>query len=79
MTLEELSHDTFYNMENYSQLVIDLVDEVEELYTYEENRNSFGALAYKVRNVIEVIDKSREHDLKALKDLYRILNDELEK
>ena len=79
MTLEELSHDTFYNMENYSQLVIDLVYEVEGLYTYEEELNSFGALAYKVRNVIEVIDKSREHDLKALKDLYRILNDELEK
>lgn len=77
MTLEELSHDTFYNRENYSQLVIDLVDEVEELYTYEEAQDSFGALAYTVSNVIEIIDKGREHDLKALKVLYRILIDSL--
>jgi hypothetical protein len=79
MNLEELSHDTFYRMENYSQIVIDLVSDAEDLYTYEENKYGFGALAYTVGNVIEVIDKTREHDLKALKDLYRILMDELEK
>ena len=29
-TLEQLSQDSFYNMQNYSQLTIDLIQEAEE-------------------------------------------------
>lgn len=78
-TLKELSHDTFYKMENYSQLVIDLVEEVEELYTYEEDMMSFGAMHYTVDNILEVIDKSRTHDVEALEVLSSILDQEIEK
>ena len=78
MTVEELSHDTFYKMENYSQIVIDLVSDFEDLYTYKENEDEFGALAYIVGNVLEVIDKTRYHDCKALEVLYKILMDEIE-
>lgn len=78
-TLKELSHDTFYKMENYSQLVIDLVQEVEELYTYKEDIMSFGAMYYTVDNILEVIDKSRTHDVEALEVLSSILDQEIEK
>ena len=78
-TLEELSHDTFYKMENYSQLVIDFVDEVEELFEDEVDPTSFGAMRYKVENVLDVIDKSRTHDIEALKSLSVILKIEHEK
>lgn len=30
-TLEELSHDSFYNMQNYSQITIDFIQELEEM------------------------------------------------
>lgn len=78
-TLEELSHDTFYKMENYSQLVIDFVGEVEELFDEELEPTSFGAMRYKVENVLEVIDKSRTHDIEALESLSVILKIEHEK
>lgn len=77
-TLKELSHDTFYKMGNYSQIVIDLVSDAEDLYTYEESRDSFGALAYNVSILLEVIDKTREHDVEALKVLHKLLMDEIE-
>lgn len=78
-TIKELSHDTFYKMENYSQLVIDLVDEVEELFNEEEDTTSFNAMSYAVNNVLEVIDKARTHDVEALEALSAILKIESEK
>ena len=79
-TLEQLSHDSFYKMQNYSQLTIDLVEKAEELYSseYEVRPEEFGALAYKIDTVLEVIDKSLEHDVKALETLYFILSNEIE-
>ena len=79
-TLEQLSQDSFYNMQNYSQLTIDLIQEAEDLYLYEYEVESveFGALAYKIDTILEVIDKSLEHDVKALEALYFILSNEIE-
>ena len=78
-TLEQLSQDNFYNMQNYSQLTIDLIQEAEDLYLYEYEVESveFGALAYKIDTILEVIDKSLEHDVKALEALYFILSNEV--
>lgn len=78
-TLEELSHDTFYKMQNYSQLVIDLVQETEDLYTYESDDTSFGAMRYEVDNILEIIDKSRVYDVEALQSISKILGQEIEK
>ena len=75
-TLKELSHDTFYNMQNYSQLIIDLIEEAEDALS--SNRDMVGALAYKIDTILEVIDKSLEHDVKALETLYFILSNEVE-
>lgn len=78
-TLEELSYSTFYQMENYSQLVIDLVEEVEDLFNYKENDISFGAKKYEIENILEIIAKTRTVDIEALKSLIKILDDELTK
>ena len=79
-TLEELSHDTFYKMQNYNQVTIDLVEKAEELYSseFEVIPEEFGALAYEIDTILEVIDKSLEHDVKALETLYFILSNEME-
>ena len=74
MNIEEISHETYYNMENYSQIVLDLVSEVEDV----DDNTNFGAFAYDISNILEIIDKSREEDIKILKHLKRIVNDEIE-
>jgi hypothetical protein len=39
-TLKELSHDSFYNMQNYSQITIDYIQELEMILDfYEEEKN----------------------------------------
>lgn len=77
MTLDQLSHNTFYKMENYSQLIIDLVEETEDLITYDDKAEDFGALKYNVENVLQVIDKERKHDVEALEALLKILEEEI--
>jgi hypothetical protein len=78
-TLEELSITTFYKMDKYSQLVIDLVEEVEDLFTYDSGEESFGALSYTVSNVLEIIDQNRHEDIEALTILSEILNSHITK
>lgn len=77
-TLEELSHHTFYKMENYSQLVIDLVEEVEETATYREGIDTLKSINYRVSNVLEIIDRSRVDDVEALELLSKIIDQKIE-
>ena len=79
MTLEELSYSTSYEMENYSQLLIDLVEEVEDLVSFNSALAFFGAKKYDIQNILEIIDKTRTADIEALKSLIKILDDELAK
>lgn len=76
-TLEQLSHDTFYSMEKYSQLVIDFVQEVEDLLTSNSDEESLGSLLYTIDNVLEIIDKNRLYDLEALESLSNILRSKI--
>lgn len=78
-TIKELSHITFYEMNNYSQLVIDLVQETEDLFNESElpSNDNFGALKYQVDNVLEVIDKTRTHDVEALESLSFLLDEKI--
>jgi len=75
--LEQLSHDTYYNMEKYSQLTLDLVSDAEDLYTYQKGKDDFGALAYTVDNVLEVIARDRYDDIEALETLSGVLKSEI--
>lgn len=77
-TIEQLSHDSFYNMHEYSQLAIDLIEKAEDLYEDDYENSAFGALAYEISTILEVIDKNRVSDIKALETLYFILSNEVE-
>jgi hypothetical protein len=77
-TLKELSHSVFYDMGNYSQLIIDFVQQAEHIF-YDEvsKKDDFGALSYDIENVLEIIDKTRTHDVEALEILSILLNEKL--
>ena len=77
-TIEQLSHDSFYNMHEYSQLAIDLIEKAEDLYEDDYENSALGALAYEISTILEVIDKNRVSDIKALETLYFILSNEVE-
>ena len=65
MTLQELSSKTFYSMQNYSQLIIDLVDVAEqdlETLTPVEKR----AEIYTLTNLLKVIDPLKKEDIEAI-------------
>ena len=77
-TLEELSHNLFYKIGDYSQLVIDLVEEVEDAIIYDEGIDTLKSINYKVSNVLEVIDKNRIADIEALELLSKFINEMIE-
>lgn len=78
-SLLELSNSIYYDMGNYSQLVIDLVQGGEQLFNSEDSKSDdFGALIYDVDLVLEIIDKTRTHDVEALNCLSCLLNEKLE-
>lgn len=66
-SIKEASSKTFYEMEKHSQLVIDLIDEIEDSNL--DNLESRGALIYEIENVLEIIDPKRIDDIKVLTDL----------
>lgn len=74
-SIEELSKDSFYNMQNYSQLIIDFIQDFEDIDTKEE----LGSISYRMDCVLEIIDKSRENDVNALKFLLNASKEVLEK
>lgn len=74
-SIEELSKDSFYNMQNYSQLIIDFIQDFEDIDTKEE----LSSISYRMDCVLEIIDKSRENDVNALKFLLKASKEVLEK
>lgn len=70
-TIEQLSHDTFYSMEKYSQIVIDFVQDFEDIQTKEE----LGSFSYQLDLVLETIDVSRTDDVEVLKNLQLLLKE----
>tara|TARA_R110000782_G_C14489864_1_gene377168 strand:+ start:98 stop:388 length:291 start_codon:yes stop_codon:yes gene_type:complete len=64
-SIEELSKDSFYNMQNYSQLIIDFIQYYEDV----ETKAELTTIIYDMDLVLEVIDKTRKNDVNALKFL----------
>ena len=65
MTLQELSSKIFHSMQNYSQLIIDLVEVAEqdiERLTPVEKR----AEIYTLTNILKVIDPLKKEDIEAI-------------
>lgn len=74
--LSEISNKVFHGMKNYSQLTIDFVQEVEQLYTtYEVSSEKFGAKNYDIHLILEIIDPLRTHDIEVLNELSEILEE----
>jgi hypothetical protein len=78
--LEELSHKTYYQMEKYSQLTIDMVEDVHTLLSDAEDGMSAqmfneynGAKQYEINNILEIINPELKDDIEALKTLIEIL------
>lgn len=69
--IEELSHDTFYSMEKYSQIVIDFVQDFEDIQTKEE----LCSFSYQLDLVLEIIDASRTDDVEVLKNLQLLVKE----
>jgi hypothetical protein len=72
-TIEELSDKTFYQMENYSQLIIDLVEEVEEEIS-DGKIDGLKSKSYEIGLILEIIDKTRIYDIEALELLLQIID-----
>lgn len=79
-TLEELSHDSFYNMQNYSQITIDFIQELEDLV----NPDNYGkdnkvrtsrleSISYKISTVLDVLNPELKTDKEALLNLIEII------
>jgi predicted AAA+ superfamily ATPase len=82
--LQQLSHDSFYNMRNYSQITIDYIEDVEDILSAEyygegEKEDVLKAISYNVSNVIEIISPALETDVNAFFKLDKIINEYLDK
>ncbi len=80
-TIEELSHDTFYKMEKYSQIVIDYVEDAEHIintdaYDREVDRQrEIDSLRYDIDVLLEVMNPELTDDVLMLMELETLLND----
>ena len=74
--IEELSDKTFYQMENYSQLIIDLVEEIEDEIE-EEKIDRLKSKSYEIDLILEIIDKNRVYDIEALELLSQIIDSKI--
>ena len=63
---------------NHSVYNYYLIEKAEDLYEDDYENSAFGALAYEISTILEVIDKNRVSDIKALETLYFILSNEVE-
>jgi hypothetical protein len=78
--MNDLSSKVYYDMGNYSQLIIDLVEEGYSLFNdLDTLKENFMSLQYDVDAILEIIDPKRLKEIEALKKLSILLNNEYEK
>lgn len=78
--LEQLSHDSFYNMQDYNQVTIDYIDDLEVLLNNcEDNteniKDSLGALSYRISTILDVINPALKTDKEALLKVIEIIEE----
>jgi hypothetical protein len=68
-------------MSNYSQLLIDLVEEIEDLLDpfdiTDVNYTSLEAKIYYIENILEIIDPERISYIEILNNLIKILEEQI--
>ena len=78
--MNDLSSKVYFDMGNYSQLIIDLVEEGYSLFNdLDTLKENFMSLQYDVDAILEIIDPKRLKEIEALKKLSILLNNEYEK
>jgi hypothetical protein len=71
--IKDISRRTFYEMEKFSQFVIDVVEEVVESDLTDSTVRE--ALVYDIENVLDIISPERVDDIEVLTDLKKVLNE----
>jgi hypothetical protein len=76
---KQISNDAFYNMEDYHQITIDLIERTDELFNEidevdsDKDRNEkieyLGALSYDIDTTLEVFNPNFEIEISDLKDV----------
>lgn len=77
-TIEELSNETYYNMEKYNQIVIDYVEKVEDVIS-EFDETELRALNYEITNLLDIYNPKFVDDVEVLNDLEKIIKKNIEK
>lgn len=76
----EISNKVFYDMRKYSQLIIDLVQEIESMYDEDfQNHEKFASKSYDIILILEIINPIRLNDIEVLNELDQLINKELQK
>lgn len=80
--LQQLNHDSFYNMQNYSQITIDFIQEAEDIIEIEwdneeDKGRELGGLSYKISTVLEVLNPALKTDKEALLKLIEIIEEQI--
>jgi hypothetical protein len=65
--VKDVSSKTFYKMERYSQLVIDLIEDIEDSDL--GNPDTRGSWGYSIDNILDIIDPKRIYDIEILSEL----------
>lgn len=80
-TLKEISHDSYYKMENYHQITVDFIEEVEDLFDNKPGDNSekidlisrLQALSYKIHVCLEIFNPEFKVEIADLTDLQSLI------
>ncbi len=73
--IEEISDKVYYNMKKYSQLIIDLVEDIEDIMEFDELNKieRLGAKSYEISGILEIINPKLQDDIKILNELLEII------
>ncbi len=62
-------------MKKYSQLIIDLVEDIEDIMEFDELNKieQLGAKSYEISGILEIINPKLQDDIKILNELLEII------
>jgi alpha-acetolactate decarboxylase len=79
MTIEQLSYDIYYKMEDYHQITIDIIQEAEDILEEDsvEALEKLGALSYRISVLLGVFNPEYKVEIESLGYLEKIIDDKI--
>jgi len=79
MTIEQLTHDSYYSMEDYHQITIDLIQETNGQLQKDSiiSTERLATLWYEIDCLLEVFNPKYKLEIETLKQLIGIIDKEL--